>query len=175
MTEGQAGLAPPDSPSPDDPADALVDYFAANLETWFTADVLIRRAEAAGHSREAIEAAMARAKARLDTTTLDGLKARARRILWIVFGLGLLAVAAPVALAGSGLYGMQVPVIIGQAALVLVALALSRFAVDVRTGGVSGTDVTLLSLLVIPIVIFLVFPGSCIAYLFLYYSTLPAP
>lgn len=175
MTESQS--TPPDGPDlpgpggptmpagpawgrPDPRVEALVEFFATHLDA-FTREALVGQAEAAGHPRAVIEAALARLPQRLDRPRVESLKETSRRIVWIAYGLGFLALAVGTA-SLRYISGLQAPIIGGQLVLVGVAVALSLATIRNRGSAPRGTGAAFASLLAIPLIVFLVFPGLCI-------------
>jgi hypothetical protein len=86
--------------------------------------------------------------------------------VWIVFGLGYLAVLVPLLLSPN-LYAKNEVAAVLWLVFVAIAVAISLATIGARHGAPRGTKTAFASLLAIPLVLFLVFPGSCI---YMFYS-----
>jgi hypothetical protein len=157
------GPTPPAGPAwgrPDPRVEWLVEYFATHLDA-FTLEALAGKAEAGGHPPEVIEAALARLPERLDRPRVESLKRTSRRIVWVIYGLGFLALVAGTA-SQRYISGLQAPIIVGQLALIAIAAAISLAAIRNRSSAPRGTGAAFASLLAFPLIVFVVFPGLCI-------------
>lgn len=155
-------ITPPSSPGPNQAPDDLETYFVTNLPS-FTAETLILSAEAAGHPRDAIDAALARANERLREPR--ELTARARLIAMGLFSIGFAVLAVQtLGVGGSYLFPQTLAFqfVIGQAVLVLIGLGISLWTISAVARRVGSRSGAIAWMLLVPVLVFVAFPGSCI-------------
>ncbi|HEY6014022.1 MAG TPA: hypothetical protein VIU37_08440 [Candidatus Limnocylindrales bacterium] len=152
----------PTSPRTDLTNAELVGYFETQLE-WTTADNLAWVAGQSGYSREAVAAALDEAQRRRAAVRdrMGGLKTQARGITILAYALGFLVIVAPL-IGTNDSYGLVPMILMIWAALGATTLGLSLFAISRRRGAPAGTGIALASLLAIPAVLFVAFPGTCL-------------